>query len=159
MKNKCRLLGAVLGVCLLALCGYAAAEEFMKYPLDPNGVIYSALLQDNKEALKGKIILDFGFERCAPCRELSAVLEEKGMVSYITAHGGQFYQWDVKDNWKDKNPTKETNLCHKFGVRSAPYLIFLKDGKEVKRLDGFSEKKTNEVINAIKVFMEPEKYK
>ena len=68
MKNKHKILGALLGVCLLALGGYAAADGFMKYPLDPNGVIYGALLQDNKEALKGKIILDFGFERCAPCR-------------------------------------------------------------------------------------------
>ncbi len=75
----------------------------------------------------GYVILDFYADWCPPCRKLKPVFEQVA-TEFPTIRF-------IKINFDNYN-----DLINKFGVRSIPTLIVLKDGKEVKRNVGFMSK-------------------
>jgi thioredoxin 1 len=79
---------------------------------------------DFAKAMKGKAVVDFYADWCGPCKMISPVIEKlsKEMKDI------RFCKVDVDNNQE---------YPEKFGVRSIPTVIFLKDGKEVERVVGF----------------------
>jgi thioredoxin-like negative regulator of GroEL len=72
----------------------------------------------------GVQLLDFGAERCGPCRAMEPILEALA-VEY--APRAKIFTIDC-----DRDPA----LAEKFGVRSMPTLVLLRDGREVGRVVG-----------------------
>jgi thiol-disulfide isomerase/thioredoxin len=67
------------------------------------------------------ILLEFSSAQCGPC------LAMKPVVSELIARGVPVRQVDV---------SKEAHLARRFGIRSTPTYVVLRDGKEVTRLLG-----------------------
>ncbi len=79
-------------------------------------------------ALKGVVLVDFFSTTCGPCKMLSFVLNdvEKVLGDKVTILKVDF----------DKNK----DLTEKYAVKGYPTLIVLKDGVEVKRMQGLQQK-------------------
>lgn len=69
-----------------------------------------------------KHILYFTAEWCNPCKRLKPIAENLEREGFIN-----FQYIDVDDN---------PELCRNFEIRSVPTLIFIEDGKELRRLSG-----------------------
>lgn len=81
------------------------------------------------EEYNGTVLLDFFADWCAPCKSLAPVIED-------VAKG-------VGDNVKvcKINIDSEKELAEKFGVRSIPTLVVLKNGSVMNRSIGVTGKK------------------
>ncbi|MCI6886909.1 MAG: thioredoxin domain-containing protein [Lachnospiraceae bacterium] len=79
-------------------------------------------------AVKGVVLVDFFSTTCGPCKMLSFVLNdvEKVLGDKVTILKVDF----------DKNK----DLTEKYAVKGYPTLIVLKDGVEVKRMQGLQQK-------------------
>ena len=86
-----------------------------------------------KEILKSEkpVLIDFNANWCRPCRMLKPILEEI-----------------AKENDSVKiasiNIDDEEDLADEYGVSSIPCLVFVKEGKEVKRSIGLQPKEAIE---------------
>ena len=89
----------------------------------------TTLLQENNA-----VIIDFYAEWCAPCRALLPVLDE------VSVEMEQVKICKV-------NCDGLSEIASKYGVRSIPTLIFLKDGEIVDTKKGFIAK--NELVSVI----------
>ena len=82
---------------------------------------------------KGNAIIDFYADWCGPCQMMKPIFE-KASKDFKKVN---FYKVDVDAN---------SDSPERYGVRSIPTLIFLKDGEEVDRVtgvlheEGFKEK-------------------
>lgn len=76
---------------------------------------------------KGLVLVDFWAEWCGPCRMIGPIIEELAKEST-----------DVKIG--KVNVDSNQNVAMKYGVRSIPTLLFLKDGEEVHRHVGVTSK-------------------
>ena len=85
-----------------------------------------------EETRSGVVLIDLFATWCGPCRIQSAVLEEVAKVRPDI----NIAKVDV-----DQNP----NIARSFGVMSIPTLIFLKDGKLVKKHVGLMQ--SEDLIN------------
>ena len=74
----------------------------------------------------GVSVLDFWAEWCGPCRMISPIIEK-----LATEYDGKALIGKVN---VDHNP----DVAMKYGVRSIPTIVILKDGEEVKRHVGFT---------------------
>ena len=74
----------------------------------------------------GVAVLDFWAEWCGPCRMISPIIEKLS-----TEYDGKALIGKVN---VDHNP----DVAMKFGVRSIPTIVILKDGEEVKRHVGYT---------------------
>lgn len=72
----------------------------------------------------GVALLDFGAERCAPCRAMLPMLE--ALAGEYKAHVRMF----------SVDCDAEPALAAKYGVRAMPTLVVLRDGREVGRVVG-----------------------
>lgn len=72
-------------------------------------------------------VLDFYADWCGPCRAMSPSIEAL-MEMYNTQ--------DSDVEIKKVNVDKEPDLTSKYGIRSIPTLVFVKDGTETDRLNG-----------------------
>ena len=70
------------------------------------------------------IVLDFWAEWCGPCRMLAPVLEEIGTEYPEVAFG-------------KVNVDEEAGLAQMFGIVSIPTLVFMKNGKIIKKSVGY----------------------
>ena len=95
---------------------------------------YIELTQDNFEATvkTGISMVDFWAPWCGPCRMLAPVIEELAT------------DFDGKANICKVNTDEEQDLAVKFGVRSIPTIVFMKDGEVVDQMIGAASKQAFE---------------
>ena len=79
-----------------------------------------------EEAVKaeGKVLIDFWATWCGPCRMLAPVLDEIGTEYPEVAFG-------------KVNVDEEAGLAQMFGIVSIPTLVFMKNGKIIKKSVGY----------------------
>ena len=88
-------------------------------------------------AAEGLVMIDFWAEWCEPCRMVAPVLEQVAEAS-----DGRVTLMKVNI---DQNPA----LAARYGIRSIPTILFVKDGAEVDRRVGAVPKAILEsVVNA-----------
>ena len=75
----------------------------------------------------GNMLLEFYSKTCGPCKMLAFVLKD------VAKNDPDFpiYQIDFNEN---------TELKERCGVKGFPTLLFMKDGKEISRLEGLKQK-------------------
>ena len=75
---------------------------------------------------KGVTVIDFWAEWCGPCRMIAPIIEK------------------LSDEYKDKaligkvDVDNNPEVAFKYGIRSIPTILILKDGEEVKRHVGYT---------------------
>ena len=91
---------------------------------------YTELTPENFEAVtnSGVSLVDFWAPWCGPCRMIAPVIEELA---------GEF---EGKANICKVNTDEEQDLAVKYGIRSIPTIIFMKDGEVVDQMVGASSK-------------------
>lgn len=97
--------------------------------------------------VKGLLVIELGAVWCKPCKALSEALENNDMPAYFRGQGVRFYQRDFD---KELSGSTKIGLANLWDINSVPTLLFVKDGKEVARLKGFSSKESTATINQIK---------
>ena len=101
---------------------------------------YIELTKDNFESTveSGISMVDFWAPWCGPCRMLAPVIDELAE------------EYEGKAKICKVNSDDEQDLAVKFGVRSIPTIIFMKDGKVVDQMVGAASKQTfADKINAL----------
>jgi thioredoxin 1 len=91
---------------------------------------YIELNAENFEATvnEGVALVDFWAPWCGPCRMIAPVIEELAE------------EFDGKAKICKVNTDEEQDIAIKFGIRSIPTLIFLKDGEIVDQVIGAQSK-------------------
>ena len=74
----------------------------------------------------GVSVLDFWAEWCGPCRMISPIIEKLAV------------EYDGKALIGKVNVDHNPDVAMKYGVRSIPTIVILKDGEEVKRHVGYT---------------------
>jgi thioredoxin 1 len=87
---------------------------------------------------EGLAMVDFWAPWCGPCRMLAPVIDELAE------------DFDGKAKICKVNTDEEQDLAVKYGVRSIPTIVFLKDGEVVDTMIGASSKQAlSEKLNAL----------
>ncbi|HIP12749.1 MAG TPA: thioredoxin [Arcobacter sp.] len=91
---------------------------------------YIELTEENFEATvsKGIALVDFWAPWCGPCRMIAPVIEELAE------------DFDGKAAICKVNTDEQAELSTKFGVRSIPTILLMKDGEVVETMVGASSK-------------------
>ena len=77
---------------------------------------------------EGVALVDFWAPWCGPCRMLAPVIEQLAE------------EFDGKAKICKVNSDEQTDLATKYGIRSLPTMLFMKDGKIIDQLIGASPK-------------------
>jgi thioredoxin 1 len=91
---------------------------------------YIELTSENFESTtnEGVALVDFWAPWCGPCRMISPVIEELAE------------EFDGKAAICKVNTDEQQDLSMKFGVRSIPTIVFMKDGEVVDTMVGAASK-------------------
>jgi len=101
---------------------------------------YIELTNENFEATvnKGVSLVDFWAPWCGPCRMIAPVIEELAA------------DFDGKANICKVNTDEQQDLSVKFGVRSIPTILIMKDGEVIDTMVGAASKEAfAEKINGL----------
>ena len=101
---------------------------------------YIELTSENFEATvnQGVSLVDFWAPWCGPCRMIAPVIDELA---------GDF---EGKANICKVNTDEEQDLAVKYGIRSIPTIIFMKNGEVVDQLIGATSKQAlTDKINSL----------
>ncbi len=101
---------------------------------------YIELTNDNFDATvnEGVSLVDFWAPWCGPCRMIAPVIDELA---------GDF---DGKANICKVNTDEQQDLATKYGVRSIPTILFMKNGEIVDQVVGASSKQAlTDKLNSI----------
>jgi len=77
-----------------------------------------------EQTQEGVVLIDFWAPWCGPCRMIAPVIDELAE------------EYEGKAKICKVNTDEENDLTVKFGVRSIPTLVILKNGREVDRFVG-----------------------
>lgn len=80
------------------------------------------------ENSKGLVLIDFWAEWCAPCKQLTPIIDS---ISLEMSETLKVYKMNIDDS---------ANAATKLGIRSVPTLILFKDGKQVDSKVGYQPK-------------------
>jgi thioredoxin 1 len=72
---------------------------------------------------QGAVVIDFFATWCGPCKRIAPTFEK--LAESLTSI--QFFKVDVDES---------QDLVNQFDISAMPTFVFLKDGKEVKRVEG-----------------------
>jgi thioredoxin 1 len=91
---------------------------------------YIELTSDNFEATvsEGVVLVDFWAEWCGPCRMIAPVIEELAV------------EFEGRAKICKVNTDQQQELSMRFGIRSIPTILFLKDGEIVDTMIGAASK-------------------
>ncbi len=129
------VLGIVFGLFIIYVVYSYTKLKNMPMPEDNENILTLDSNNFNKQVSKGLFLVDFWAAWCGPCKMLAPTLNS------------------VAETESDKitvakvNIEQEKQLASQFAIRSIPTLIFIKDGKEVKRISGIKSKK--QLVNEI----------
>jgi len=101
---------------------------------------YIELTNENFDATtkEGVSLVDFWAPWCGPCRMISPIIEELAA------------EFEGKVNICKVNTDEQAELSTKFGVRSIPTIVFMKDGEVVDTMVGAASKQAfSEKINSL----------
>lgn len=101
---------------------------------------YIELNKDNFDSItkNGVSLVDFWAHWCGPCRMLNPIIEK--LVD----------EFEGRANICKVNTDDESELSARFGIRSVPTLLFIKDGEVVSQMVGAtSEQVLKDKINAL----------
>ncbi len=91
---------------------------------------YIELTSENFEATvnSGVSLVDFWAPWCGPCRMIAPVIDDLAV------------EFEGKANICKVNTDEEQDLAVRFGVRSIPTILFMKDGQVVDQMIGAASK-------------------
>ena len=101
---------------------------------------YIELTNENFDATtkEGVSLVDFWAPWCGPCRMIAPVIEELAE------------EFEGKANICKVNTDEQQELSTKFGVRSIPTIVFMKDGEIVDTMVGAASKQAfSDKINSL----------